>query len=91
MRSTPAIIAGNAPEDRLDRLQEFWRRVKHGTVSQLLGSAPWFGVSAAKAMTFTEGVRGFFEPNPLAWFNPFFRIGAEEAGYLFDAESSSAR
>jgi len=76
-----ALIAGNPVEQRLARLREFWRRVRHGTLSQAVGGAPFLGAAAAKALTFATGVRGFFEPNPLAWFNPFYRIGAEEAGY----------
>jgi NTE family protein len=75
------LIAGNAPDERLSRLKEFWRRIRHGALSQLVGTAPWIGPTASKALTFTSGVRGFFEPNPWAMFGPHFNLGAEQAGY----------
>src|SRR5918998_4664117 len=48
-----ALIAGNPREQRIARLEEFWRRIRHGMVSQLVGTAPWVGPTAAKALTFT--------------------------------------
>jgi NTE family protein len=75
------LIAGNPPEERLARLEQFWRRVKHEAFSQTLGSVLWFGAAASKALTFTTGVRGFFEPNPWAWVSPHVSLGAEAAGY----------
>src|SRR5215216_1600732 len=30
-----ALIAGNPPEQRLARLEQFWRQVKHGALSQM--------------------------------------------------------
>ena len=75
------LIAGNAPEDRLERLQAFWRTVKHGALAQMMGAAPLFGVEAAKAMTFMAGVEGFFAPNPWALLGPHYPLGAESAGY----------
>jgi len=33
-----SLIAGSAPADRLDRLEEFWRRVAHGPLHQLFGA-----------------------------------------------------
>ena len=35
-----ALIAGNAPENRLARLREFWTRMRHTPWAQLLGMAP---------------------------------------------------
>jgi NTE family protein len=40
-----------------------------------------FGPWAANAMTVTGGVRGFFEPNPLAVLGPQVKLGAEHAAY----------
>src|SRR5919112_1893022 len=45
------LIAGNAPGERLERLNEFWRRVEHGPIQQLLGGWPFFGAQAANAWT----------------------------------------
>ncbi len=80
-----SLIAGNAPEDRLERLQAFWRTVKQGAFAQALGAAPLFGVEAAKAMTFMAGVEGFFTPNPWALLGPHYPLGAENAGYYSTA------
>ena len=55
-----AIIAGNPPERRLERLNIFWQRIRHDPVSQMFGLTPWFGSAAANAMTTIAGVKGFF-------------------------------
>jgi NTE family protein len=83
-----AIIAGNAPEDRVDRLHRFWQRV---TAPPALWSA-WAGnllaplpeqrrqIGSAAAILF--GQTGFFQPRPLEdWvFGPqpisFYDTGA---------------
>ena len=57
-----SIITGNKPEDRLSRLQEFWRRVER---ADFWGAFPaWAGVADALAswITLTNGISGFFEP-----------------------------
>jgi NTE family protein len=80
-----SLIAGNPPEQRTQRLQEFWRRVKHGALSQMLGSAPWSGAAVSKALTVAYGVRGFFGPNQWTILGPHFPLGAEQAGYYSTA------
>ena len=35
-----SLIAGSDPDDRLDRLEEFWGRVEHGPLHRLLGAMP---------------------------------------------------
>src|SRR3954447_12531003 len=42
-----SLIAGNRPEDRMDRLREFWARVEHGPVARTLGSVPFIGAAMA--------------------------------------------
>ena len=59
------IIAGNRPGDRLPRLREFWTRMRHNPVTQLVSEIPGWGAMAASAMTMASGVQGFFWPN--AW------------------------
>jgi NTE family protein len=76
-----SLIAGNAPSDRLPRLREFWRRMKHGLVTQLAGSLPLFGPLAANGMTVATGLQGFFTPNPWALFGAQATLGSEAAGY----------
>src|SRR6201989_296550 len=38
-----SLIAGNKPEDRLERLRQFWRTIEHGPHLKLAGMAPIFG------------------------------------------------
>ena len=62
------LIAGNAREDRLPRLREFWRRVEQGSP---------LGTGA----TFAFGIPGFFAPRPLAWGGVKARVGLDAASY----------
>ena len=75
-----ALIAGSAPEDRLDTLREFWRRVEHG---RLHGDAMpmWMGAAARNLLTIMAGVPAFFAPRPAAFLGPHTPLGAEGAGY----------
>lgn len=82
-----AIIAGNPPESRVDRLREFWELV---TQAQLLGLDSWIAgqkmtgditrsllnqASASAAMF--QGVQHFFKPRlPPPWFLPDGALGA---------------
>jgi NTE family protein len=87
-----ALIAGNPPEQRVDRLRQFWERI----TTDVFGSwpqdvvTPWMKsdwsrglmsqVSAGLAMM--DGVRGFFAPRlPLPWLHP---TGAIEATSFYD-------
>ena len=74
-----ALIAGNAPENRLARLQEFWRRVRHNPLAQFAASWPMFGRGVSDAVIAAGGVTGFFEPNPFALLGSTAHLGAEHA------------
>jgi NTE family protein len=74
-----AIIAGNAPADRLDRLNEFWDRVGHGRQFGLPDN--WVGMLARTMSTIHTGLPGFFRPRTAAFLNLHSHLGAEEAGY----------
>jgi NTE family protein len=68
-----ALIAGNAPETRVDRLREFWHLVSSGP-SQRLPS--WLGDRALQnqysaTMASLVGIPGFFEPR----YSPAFLMG----------------
>jgi NTE family protein len=76
-----SIIAGNPVEDRLPRLQEFWRRVERST---FWGAFPaWTGVSDALSSwtTLATGIPGFFETNLRAFLGAHVPLGADHAGY----------
>jgi NTE family protein len=75
-----ALIAGNAPEHRLDRLREFWNLVS-AQAPIILPAGMDFArpmmnqMAAASAMMF--GIRGFFSPRmPAPQFAPAGTIGA---------------
>lgn len=80
-----ALIAGNPPDRRLERLRAFWELVSSG-----VPGTPWLPGEWARA-AFNEasagwiaafGVPGFFEPRfPPA---PFFPVGAPEALSYYD-------
>ncbi|MFO1281758.1 MAG: patatin-like phospholipase family protein [Burkholderiales bacterium] len=76
-----AIIAGNRPEDRLEKLREFWDRVEQVAPAAGFGSwQPWNTlVSAGGAVA--RGIPGFFSPNPAAWVGPHAQVGVETASY----------
>lgn len=80
-----SLIAGNAPEDRLARLLEFWRQVETPQMLDRIAALPGFGAMAANIMTVTNGIAGFFKPNPLAFVSSEMRLGAEAAGYYSTA------
>src|SRR5688572_28090779 len=46
-----ALVAGNAPDLRLERLREFWARMTHSRAVQIAGMLPGIGALAANAMT----------------------------------------
>jgi NTE family protein len=68
-----AIIAGNRPENRVDRLREFWESISDGVTSTPFGNTDFRvalnEINAARVATF--GVPGFFAPRiPPAVFLP---------------------
>src|SRR5690348_7983519 len=76
-----SLIAGNAPEQRLARLTEFWKRMERNPAWQLCEILSGFGDGLAYWSTIAHGIPGFFRPNPLAHLGESFPLGAERAGY----------
>jgi NTE family protein len=70
-----AIIAGNPPEQRVPRLRAFWEAMER---HDLFGSLP---PAFANALTLAHGIPAFFDPNPLAWWNPAAPLGVENASF----------
>jgi NTE family protein len=71
-----AIIAGNEPACRLDRLREFWHRMERNAFG--FATMPR---AIANAITVGQGIPAFFEPNLSSWWNPEARVGIEHASY----------
>ncbi len=69
-----ALIAGNAPDRRVERLREFWHLVSSGPAQRL---PAWLGDRATQnqwsaAMGALVGIPGFFEPR----YSPSLLLGA---------------
>ena len=71
-----AIIAGNEPRHRLDRLRQFWHRMEQNALG--FSSMPR---AIANAVTMGQGIPAFFEPNLASWWNPDARVGIEHASF----------
>ena len=67
-----SIIAGSPPDERMERLGDFWGRVEHG------GGLP---ALARNFLAVAAGIPAFFRPNPAAFLSPHAPLGAEAAGY----------
>jgi NTE family protein len=81
-----AIIAGNPPERRVERLRDFWETITARPVSLFApdGDAARKATNAWSAvLTTTLGQPGFFTPNPVnPWFSP---RGAKTATAFYSA------
>src|SRR6266516_2720246 len=79
-----SLIAGNEPENRLEKLEEFWRRMKR---KELWGLSTWPGLSDTTSYwsTLLGGIPGFFEPNPLALLGAHYPLGRDKASYYSTA------
>ncbi|MGF6612118.1 NTE family protein [Paraburkholderia sp. WSM4175] len=80
-----ALISGNRPEDRLDRLHEFWRRVEQRW--PLTSLFDWMGLGnlLPNMNTVTRGIPGFFTPNAFAIGGSRAEVGVEAASYYSTA------
>ncbi len=76
-----SLIAGNVPEQRLAKLQEFWSRITQNSLLAAANANPFIAAIAPNVATIAAGVPGFFEPNPAAWIGSKTRLGAEHAAY----------
>lgn len=80
-----SLIAGNEPRQRLARLKEFWKRMEQSRVWNLRSAFPGFNEKLAYWSTVTNGIPGFFRPNPLAHAGDSFPLGADHAGFYSTA------
>ncbi len=80
-----ALIAGNAPEDRLARMREFWSRVEQHNGDDLLRFFTGLANLPANLSTVTLGIPDFFVPNPVAWLGSHTPLGVERAAYYTTA------
>jgi len=76
-----SLIAGNPPERRLERLQEFWARMEQRPTFTFPGAWPGFHDTLSYWTTLMNGIPGFFTPNPLAYTGLNYPLGADRTGY----------
>jgi NTE family protein len=76
-----SLIAGNEPQARLSRLQEFWKRMEQNPAWNFGSVFPGINEKLSYWSTITHGVAGFFRPNPLAHAGDAYVLGPERAGY----------
>jgi NTE family protein len=77
-----ALIAGNPPAQRLDRLREFWRLVEWHDPLGIARMVPsWVAGPFSNLDTIARGVAGFFEPNPLALLGARAPVGLDQAAF----------
>jgi len=75
-----SLVAGNAPQDRLARLNEFWSRVQRASQWDFPSVDKW-----SYWTTLMYGIPGFFTPNPLAHAGDGYPLGPDHAGYYSTA------
>jgi NTE family protein len=76
-----SLIAGNVPQDRVSRLQEFWKRVEQRPIWSFPDAFPGINEMQSYWSTVANGIPGFFRPNPLAHAGADCPIGTDSAGY----------
>jgi NTE family protein len=76
-----SLIAGNVPQNRVSRLQEFWKRVEQRPIWSFPDAFPGINEMLSYWSTVANGIPGFFRPNPLAHAGADCPIGTDSAGY----------
>lgn len=76
-----AIIAGNPPDQRVEKLHQFWQGVQQPLSSEWPGLFAAITQSITNANIFTRGVPTFFTPNNLGLLGTHARVGIEHASY----------
>jgi NTE family protein len=76
-----ALIAGNPRDERIERLNAFWRNVEQPNAD--IGPFDWLGMGnlVANMTTVMRGIPAFFEPNPAALRGSKAHVGVESAAY----------
>ena len=76
-----SLIAGNPPEQRVERLREFWKRMEQKPLVTVPGAWPGFHDALGYWTTLMRGIPGFFTPNPFAYAGLDYPLGADQVGY----------
>lgn len=75
------VIAGNAVNERMERLRRFWALVERDGFGG--GPLVWPPLDnlAANIQILAAGIHGFFTPNPVAAWGMHMPLGTEQAGF----------
>ena len=76
-----ALIVGNRPEDRLDRLRAFWHTVAHKGLPALWPGLPGLPTFWTTLQSVSQGLPGFFTPNHRAWLGQHVALDESDTGY----------
>ena len=79
-----SLIGGNPPEERLEKLKEFWTRMAYRPP---FGVPVWTGLpdTIAYWKTLLRGIPAFFQPNPGAFLGTHVPLGTDSAGFYSTA------
>src|SRR6516164_2967296 len=80
-----SIIAGNEPQDRLAKLNEFWSRMERPSAWPVVPA--WTGIFDTWSYwsTLVRGIPGFFEPYLPAFWGANIPLGVDRAGFYSTA------
>jgi NTE family protein len=80
-----ALICGNPPEHRLDRVNAFWRQLEQQGAIASIFDPFGFGATLGTLATVLRGIPSFFTPNPAAWRGARAAASVEHASYYSTA------
>ncbi len=81
-----ALIAGNLPALRLQRLRDFWHTVAFKGLIAHWPEPPGQPTAWTSLSAMAQGIPGFFRPNPPAWLSPRLPLDESAAGYYLTDE-----
>lgn len=76
-----ALIVGNRPEQRVERLRAFWQTVAHKGLPALWPGLPGQPTAWTNFQAMSQGLPGFFSLNHQAWVHPQLPLGEDATGY----------
>ncbi len=80
-----ALIAGNKPEHRVERLLAFWEQVEQAPFAHGAFDAMGLGNAFNNMATVMRGIPSFFTPNTSAMLGNTNAVGVEDAAYYSTA------
>ena len=76
-----ALIVGNAPERRVERLHAFWNTLAHKGLPALWPGLPGLPTAWTALSAISQGLPGFFTPHHQAWLSPHLPLEEDATGY----------